>query len=127
MVLGMPSREQADLLRLGEAGEVVDLCEAGCRRLFEQAMQPGEDAFARNLITRAGGRSDRHRLKPLNAADQLAPVGEGLDDALSGPARARDELEAIIPGNRGHMLVGRDLAEAEDGDLDRPQRRTPAT
>ena len=42
MMLRVPGREQAHLLRLGEAVEVGDLGEAGGRRLLEQAVEPGE-------------------------------------------------------------------------------------
>ncbi len=128
MVASMPRGEERDWLRLGEAGEVGDLAQAHRRRLFEQAVKAGEDALASDLVARPGGRGDRHGLEPVDGADHLAPVGEGLPNALPRAARRGDQIETRIALDRGHVLVGGDLAEADDGDFDRPhQRRSAAT
>ena len=127
MMLGMPGGEEGGALRLGETVEVGDLGEASGRRLFEQAVEARLDAFAGDRVTRAGRRGDRHRFQALDAVDQLAPVGELVPDALTRPARRRDQLEARIGFDRGDMLVLGNLAIADDSDPDRPHAPSPAT
>ena len=101
------------LCACGEAVEVGDFGEAGGRRLFEQAVEAGEDAFAGDLIARAGRRGDRDCFEALDAADQLAPVGEGR------PTPWPERLEVATSSKRGlaaidwHVLILGDLADSQ--------------
>ena len=100
IVLRVPGREQGRAAcAFGQAVEIGDLGEARCRRLFEQAVEAGEDAFARDLVARAGRSGDRHRFQALDAADQLAPVGEGR----STPCPER--LDVATSSKRGLALI----------------------
>ena len=48
-------------------------------------------------------------------------------NALPRTAGGRDQLEAPVSGNRWHMLVGGDLAKADDRDRDRLHAPSAAT
>src|SRR5207302_10562850 len=119
IVLRVPSREQRDALRLGKAVERGDLGKARGRRLFEQAVEPGESALAGDVEPGLGRGGDGDGLEPVNVADQLAPVGEATCDPLARAARGGNQLEPRIALNRRHMLVVGDLAVAENRDADR--------
>ena len=127
VVLGVPGREQGDLLRLGQAIEVGDFGEACGWRFFEQAVKAGCDALASDIKARTRGRRDRDGFEPFDSADKLAPIGEALFHALPRTARRGDQLEPVVALNRRQMLVGGDLAIADDRDSDAFHDLRPAT
>jgi hypothetical protein len=127
MVLRVPGGEQCDPLALRQAIEVRDFRKAGGWRLFEQALETRFDTLASDRVARLGRGGDGDGFEAFDGADQLAPVGELLPDALPRPARGRDQFEAVAPLNRGDMLVFGDLAVSDDGDADRLHDFSPAT
>ena len=126
MMLRMPGGEQAQAFRLREAIQVGDLGEPRRRWLFEEAMEPGRKAFAGNFEARAGRGRDCNGFEAF-MADQLAPVGERARHPLPRAARSRDQIETAVTLDRGDMLVGGDLAIADDRDSDAFHDLRPAT
>ena len=124
----VPGREQSDLSGFRKAGELGYLAQGRRRRLFEQDVKPFRDAFASDLVADRGRRGDRNGFESFDLVEQLAPVGIDRLDALAGAARRRDQLQPLVRLDRRDVLVGGDLAVADDGDADRPhQRFTAAT
>jgi hypothetical protein len=102
--------------------------EAEERRHWSEGVKAALNALAGDLVANRGWGGDCHGLKALDLVQHPPPIGELRRRANSGATRAGGELETWVGGDRGHVLVGGDLAEADDGDPERPhQAANPAT
>ena len=113
----------------GEAVEVGDFGKARGRRLFEQAVEAGERGIRGRFRSAGPG--------GVVIATASSPSTARISSRQSVKVWATpwpDRLEVAtsskrgLAGDRRHMLIGGDLAEAEDRDPDRLHRAAdPAT
>ncbi len=117
-VPGVPAGVQCEPAAFRQPGQILDFAQRGRRRLFQQHGYAGIQCLAGDAMAGVGRGADGDRIDSAgHCLQQVTKVGEGGNpDPRVAPAGGDGcQAEGRICGDRGHMAVARDLAEADYG------------
>lgn len=116
----MPAGKQRRALFCGKRLEVGDFAQRRAGWLFQEDVLAGDERLISGLVAVLRRHAERNgidrRLGVEHRLDRRIAV-DAFDSAMA--AGRGDELEIGILGDGGEMLVADDLADADDGEIDR--------
>src|SRR5690606_36765976 len=119
VVARVPGLEEHALLLFAIGDEVLELGDRRRRRLFQQHVLAGVDRLAHIGVAHSGRGADGDQLdlghRPVELRRRLEHRHVAMPDAAGGDAGRQREVPALL--DHRQVLVLRDLADADDGDL----------
>ena len=120
----VPGGEQGRIDLVGLRFKRLDLRQRRAGGLFQKDVDALGQGLRRQIIADLRRRAERHRVDRRTFGQQRIEAGQMRHPRQPGIMRAdgRGQAEGIIAPDRRHMLVARDLADADDRDTDRVHR-----